>query len=226
MSDLILTKQQLRLRDEARAFAREGVSRQLILDMDAERVSYPREYIHGLASQGLLGLRFPVEFGGRNLDWSYEVLALEEIGVLGASLACLFSLPSIVGEAIHVFGTKDQKAKYLSKIITGQLTVAGALTEPRGGQISLWRHGDCRARWQFLCLEWQKRFIVGAEGADLFLVYARTNPDACSYRRISAFWWSAGRVYVQHVYGLMGTRGGGTGSVYFRECTYHRRTWW
>ena len=67
-------------------------------------------------------------------------------------------------------------------------------------------------------LNGQKRFIVGAEGADYFLVYARTDPNAPGHRAISAFIVErdAG-VEVQHVYGLMGTRGGGTGRVYFRD---------
>jgi alkylation response protein AidB-like acyl-CoA dehydrogenase len=133
MSDLLLSRSQLTLRNEARTFAREKVSRQLLLDMDAEKVHYPHEYIQQLAEQHLLGLRFSFEWGGRGLDWSHEVLALEEIGVLGASLACLYSLPSIVGEAINVFGTPEQKTKYLKPILSGDLTVAEALTEPRGG---------------------------------------------------------------------------------------------
>ena len=108
MLDILLTAEQRALRDEARAFARE-VPRQLLLDLDADKVRYPREYVQRLAARNLLGLRFPKEFGGRGLNWEYEVLALEEIGVLGASLACLFSLPSIVGEALNVFGTREQK---------------------------------------------------------------------------------------------------------------------
>jgi acyl-CoA dehydrogenase len=217
VSDFLLTPEQVRVRNEARAFVR-GVPRQLLLDMDAEAVHYPRTYIENLAKQHLLGLRFPVEWGGRGLDWSYEVLALEEIGVLGASLACLYSLPSIVGEAISVFGTDDQKSRYLTQILSGKITVAEALTEPRGGSdffgatASMVREGD------FYILNGQKRFIVGAEGADVFLVYARSNPDATSHKSISVLLVERGPgVEVQHVYGLMGTRGGGTGRVYFRD---------
>jgi acyl-CoA dehydrogenase len=219
MSDFLLSSGQRSLRDEARTFARDKVSRQLLLDMDAEKVHYPRQYIELLAAQHLLGLRFPTQWGGRGLDWSYEVLALEEIGVLGASLACLYSLPSIVGEAINLFGTPEQKTKYLTPILSGKLTVAEALTEPRGGSdffgatTTLIRQGD------FYILNGQKRFIVGAEGADLFLVYARSSQDSVSgHKAISTLLVERGPgVEVQHVYGLMGTRGGGTGRVYFRE---------
>jgi alkylation response protein AidB-like acyl-CoA dehydrogenase len=214
MLDVLLTEEQRRLVGQARAFARE-VPRQLLLDMDADRVRYPREYLQKLAAQRLLGLRFPEEFGGRGLNWSSEVLALEEIGVLGASLACLYSLPSIVGEAINCFGTREQKAKYLRPALEGRLTVAEALTEPRGGSDFFGVTTRATRDGIAYVLSGQKRFIVGAEGADYFLVYARTGDKP---RDISAFIVerSAG-VQVQHVYGLMGTRGGGTGRVYFRD---------
>ena len=218
MSDSLLTPQQINLRDEARQFARNEVPRQLLIDMDAEKVRYPREYIQKLAERHLLGLRFPQEWGGRGLDWSHEILALEEIGVLGSSLACLYSLPSIVGEAINVFGSREQKEKYLKPMLEGRLTVAEALTEPRGGSDFFGATTTARREGDFYVLNGQKRFIVGAEGADLFMVYARTHADAPGQKAISALLVERGAgVEVQHVYGLLGTRGGGTGRVYFRE---------
>ena len=218
MSDFTLTPEQRSLRDEARSFVRVEVPRQLLLDMDADKIRYPREYIQDLAAHHLLGLRFPPEWGGRGLDWSHEVLALEEIGVLGASLACLYSLPSIVGEAIHVFGSPEQKGKYLQSILAGRMTVAEALTEPRGGSDFFGATATVKRQGDFYILDGQKRFIVGAEGADLFLVYACSNPDVTGHKAISALLVERGEgVEVQHVYGLMGTRGGGTGRVYFRN---------
>src|SRR5512137_2456345 len=132
MLDAILTGEQKKLRDEVRDFVK-NVPRQLILDMDADKVRYPREYVAEAARRNLLGLRFPVEYGGRGLGWADEIVALEEVGVLGTSLACLYSLPSIVGEAIYRFGTPEQQGRWLPRIIGGRLTVAEALTEPRGG---------------------------------------------------------------------------------------------
>ena len=215
MLDILLSAEQLALRDEARAFVRDEVPRQLLLDMDADKMRYPREYLQKLAAHHLLGLRFPKEFGGRGLNWQFEVLALEEIGVLGASLACLYSLPTIVGEAINVFGSREQKEKYLCPALEGKLTVAEALTEPRGGSDFFGATTRATRDGDFFVLNGQKRFIVGAEGADYFLVYARKGDEA---RAISAFIVERGAgVEVQHVYGLMGTRGGGTGRVYFRD---------
>jgi acyl-CoA dehydrogenase len=218
MSDALLTPSQSSIQDEARRFAREKVSRQLLLDMDADQVRYPRHFIEQLAAENLLGLRFPVEWGGRGLSWSEEVLALEEIGVLGSSLACLYSLPSIVGEALHVFGTEQQKEKYLVPILAGKLTVAEALTEPRGGSDFFGATASVKREGDRYILNGQKRFIVGAEGADLFLVYACSGVQSSGLRSISTLLVDRGpQVEIQHVYGLMGTRGGGTGRVYFHN---------
>jgi len=194
------------------------VPRQLILDMDAGKVTYPRQFLECAAARKLLGLRFTPGYGGRGLGWSDEIVALEEVGVLGTSLACLYSLPSIVGEAINVFGTSEQKERWLRPALEGKMTVAEALTEPRGGSDFFGTTTTARRDGDVYVLNGQKRFIVGAEGADYFIVYARTNPDAKSHQAISLFVVERGPgVDVQHVYGLMGTRGGGTGRVYFRD---------
>ena len=216
MLDAILTPEQKTLRDEVRAFVK-GVPRQLILDMDADRVRYPRQFVEEAAQRNLLGLRFPKEYGGRGLGWADEIVALEEVGILGTSLACLYSLPSIVGEALNVFGTPEQKARWLKPVLEGKLTVAEALTEPRGGSDFFGTTTLARREGDTFVLDGQKRFVVGAEGADLFLVYARTDPEARPHEGLSAFIIERGPgVDVEHVYGLMGTRGGGTGRIYFR----------
>ncbi len=217
MLEPLLTEEQRALRDEVRAFVKD-VPRQLLLDMDADRVRYPREYVQEAARRGLLGLRFDPQWGGRGLPWVSEVLAIEEVGVLGTSLACLYCLPSIIGEAISVFGTAAQKEKYLRPTLEGKLTCAEALTEPRGGSDFFGTTTLARRRGHAYILHGQKRFVVGAEGADYFMVYARTDPQAPAHKGISAFLVDRGPgVDVEHVYGLMGTRGGGTGRIYFRD---------
>jgi alkylation response protein AidB-like acyl-CoA dehydrogenase len=219
MLEAMLTPAQRVLRDEVRDLVK-WVPRQLILDMDDDRVRYPREYVAEAARRRLLGLRFPTEYGGRGLGWVDEIVALEEVGVLGTSLACLYSLPSIVGEAIVRFGTPEQKARWLPAILSGRLTVAEALTEPRGGSDFFGTTTRARRAGDAYVLDGQKRFVVGAEGADLFLVYARTDPEARLHEGLSAFIVERNEagsgLRVEHVYGLMGTRGGGTGRLTFR----------
>ena len=215
--DFLLTGEEKKLREEVRDFVKQ-VPRQMLLDMDENRVHYPKEFIKEAAARRLLGLRFPPEYGGRGLGWTQEVVALEEVGVLGMALGCLYSLVSIVGEAVNVFGTPDQKERFLLPTVRGELGCAEALTEPRGGSDFFGATTVARREGNCYLLRGQKRFIVGAEGADYFLVYARTNPDAPPHKGISAFLVERGPgVKVEYLYGLMGTRGGGAGRVVFLD---------
>jgi alkylation response protein AidB-like acyl-CoA dehydrogenase len=216
MIEALLTEEQKKLRDEVRGFVK-WVPKQLLLDMDADKVRYPREYVVEAARRNLLGLRFSKEFGGRGLQWRDEIIALEEVGVLGASLACLYSLVSIVGEAIHVFGTEEQKKKYLEPLIKAEIFCAEALTEPRGGSDFFGTTTIAKREGDYYILNGQKRFIVGAEGADIFLVYAKTGVDA-PHKSISAFIVERDMgVEAKYLYGLMGTKGGGAGRLIFRN---------
>ncbi len=213
-----MTAEDKKLQQEVRSFVKNDVERQLLIDMDDDKVRYPKEFLQKAASKGLLGLRFPEKYGGRGLSWSSEIVALEEMGVLGTSLACLYSLVSIVGEAIEAYGSEELREKYLKPTIAGRITTAEALTEPRGGSDFFGATTTARRDGNYYILNGQKRFVVGAEGADYFMVYARTDPDGKPHKSMSAFIVErAEGVDVEYVYGLMGTRGGGTGRLVFRD---------
>ena len=212
-----MTEEQKRLREEVRDFVK-SVPRQLILDMDADKVRFPKEFLVEAGRRNLLGLRFPPEYGGRGLKWVDELIALEEISTLGMSLTCLCQLVSIVGEALNVFGTEAQKQKYLKPTVEGKMYCAEALTEPRGGSDFFGATTVARKEGSHYILNGQKRFIVGAEGADYFMVYANTNPGAPPHDALSLLIVEREMgVEVKYIYGLMGTRGGGTGRIVFRD---------
>lgn len=217
MFDPILTQVQRSLRDEVRELVR-WVPRELILDMDADRIKYPRPFVREAGRRNLLGLRFPVEYGGRRLAWVDEIVAIAEVGMLGTALACAYVMPSIVGEALNVFGSREQKERWLAPLLTGEKIAAEALTEPRGGSDFFGTTTEARRQGDHYLLRGQKRFIVGAAEADYFLVYARTSVDPTGRHGISAFIVERGEgVEVEYLYGLLGTRGGGTGRLVFRD---------
>jgi acyl-CoA dehydrogenase len=217
MIEATLTDNQRKLRDEFRRFVK-AIPRQLILDMDADKVRYPKQFLEEAARRKLLGLRFPPEYGGRGLGWADEIVALEEGGALPLSLGCLYSLVSICGEAFHAFGSEEQKQKYLKPTIKAKLCCAEALTEPRGGSDFFGATTVATRKGSHYVLRGQKRFVVGAEGADYFLVYAKTNPEAPSRESLSLFVVEKDMgVEAKHIYGLMGTRGGGAGRILFRD---------
>jgi acyl-CoA dehydrogenase len=220
MYDFLLKPKERAVRDEARKFVKEEVSSDFLRKLDNDEITYPREFVERLAAYNLRGIRFPKKYGGRGLGWVAEVAATEEIGSLGMALGCAFAMPSIVGEALNVFGTEEQKQKYLKPYLEGKLVSAEALTEPRGGSDFFGATTKAILEGDHFIVNGQKRFVVGAEGADFFVVYCRTNfePDAHKHKRISLLIIDRGPgVKTEYLYGLMGCRGGGTGRLVFRN---------
>ncbi len=213
----LLTTEDKNLVKKVRNFVSE-IPKQLILDMDEDKIKYPKEFLQEAGRSGLLGLRFDPKWGGRGVSWKSELLALEEIGVLGTALGCLYALVSIVGEAIDKFGTEDQKEKYLKPMIAGRMGAAEGLTEPRGGSDFFGAATTAKREGNTFYLTGQKRFVVGAEGADVILVYAKIDGISDPKKAMTAFLVErTPDVKVEHLYGLMGTRGGGTGRLVFNK---------
>jgi len=219
MYEHLLSEDALKLRDEVRDLVA-WVPRQMILDMDAEKIRFPREFLAEAGKRNLLGVRYPKAWGGRGLDWVSTCMVMEEVGVLGYIFACTFGVGAeLVCDAILRHGSDDQKTRYVKPLLAGELFAAEGLTEPRGGSDFFGTTTTARRDGDDFVLDGQKRFIVGAEGADYFLVYARTNPDAEPHKGITAFLVDRGPgVEVHYLYGLMGSRGGGTGRVVFKNC--------
>ncbi len=216
-TNALITENDRMLRQKVQDFV-SWVPKELLLKMDRDKVLYPKEFLQEGGRRHLLGLRFDPKWGGSGLPWTSEIVALEELGVLGTSLACLYSLVSIVGEAIHVFGTDEQKERFLKPMLEGKLTPAEGLTEPRGGSDFFAATTKARREGDMFYLTGQKRFVVGAEGADIILVYGKVEGIEDPKKAMTAFLVERGPgVSVEHVYGLMGTRGGGTGRLVFRD---------
>lgn len=219
LQDILLSDAEKGIKEEVRAFVKTEVSPDLLKRMDRDEVTYPREFVEALGKRNLLGLRFSKAFGGRGLHWTAEIAALEEIGVLGMALGCAFSMPSIVGEALHVFGSEDLKERFLRPMLRGELVSAEALTEPRGGSDFFGATTSAKREGDHFIIRGQKRFVVAASGADFFVVYCRTDPEGKPHQRISLILIEADRegVEAKHLYNLMGTRGGGTGRLLFKD---------
>jgi len=68
MMDHLLTPEQIKVREEARDLVK-WVPRQMILDMDANKIDFPKEFLQEAARRNLLGIRYPKKWGGRDMDW-------------------------------------------------------------------------------------------------------------------------------------------------------------
>uniref|UniRef100_A0A7C4MNN5 Acyl-CoA dehydrogenase n=1 Tax=Desulfatirhabdium butyrativorans TaxID=340467 RepID=A0A7C4MNN5_9BACT len=220
MYDFLMTDEQKKLRDEVRDFIR-WVPRQMVLDMDKDIIKFPKEFLREAARRNLMGCRYPKQWGGRGLDWVSTGIVMEEVGTIGYEFACVFGVGAeLVCDAIIRHGTDAQKEKYVRPLLRGELFAAECLTEPRGGSDFFGATSKAEDMGDHFLLNGQKRFIVGGEGADFFLVYARTNfdPHAKPQDAITAFIVDRGPgVETKYLYNLMGCRGGGTARLVFRN---------
>ena len=187
MNEFMLDERARSVQREAREMVKNEVDPEYLRRMDRDEIRYPRELYEVYARNRLMGLRFPEKYGGRGMDWVADCAAMEAIGALGIAAGCSFVMPSIVGEALNRFGTEEQKQRYLKPMLEGELVAAEALTEPRGGSDFFGASSRAEDKGDHFLVRGVKRFIVGAEGADFFLAYVRTNlaDDAPAHERIS-----------------------------------------
>jgi len=218
MFEEVISKDEQGIRDEVRAFVRDKVDRDMIIAMDSKQKEYPYEFIKAAAKENLLGLRFPKEYGGRGLGWVSEMLAVEEVGVLGIALGCAYSLPSIVGEGIAKFGTEQQKKDYLLPTLQGKKICGEGLTEPRGGSDFFGTNTTAVKKGDSYVINGEKRFVAGGIGADYFIIYAKTNFETKPHKSLSAFLIDRDMgVKVEEEYELMGCRGMGAARIVMRD---------
>ena len=117
MFDFLLTKEQLALREEVRDLVR-WVPRQMILDMDQDKLRFPSEFLREAGRRGLMGVRYPRRWGGRDMDWVATSMVMEEVGTLGYMFACVFGVGAeLVCDAIVLHGTDAQRERYVKPLL-------------------------------------------------------------------------------------------------------------
>ncbi len=174
------------IRDAVRRLVREVVvPREEEIDLH-DRI--PEELRGAAADMGLFGYALPEEYGGLGVDMREDVELAFEFGYTTPAFRSLFGTNNgIAGQVIARFGSEEQKRAYLPRLATGELIGSFALTEaeagsdPAGLRTSARRDGDA---W---VIDGVKRYITNAPLADLFVVFARTDPEQRGGRGISSF---------------------------------------
>ncbi|MHA2423794.1 MAG: acyl-CoA dehydrogenase family protein [Candidatus Thorarchaeota archaeon] len=218
MFEVLLSDDERAIKREVRDFVRDKVDRELVISMDSKEKEYPYEFVKSAGKANLLGLRFPKEYGGRDLGWTSELVALEEVGVLGIALGCAYSLPSIIGEGINKHGSEEQKREYLLPTLKGEKIAGEGLTEPRGGSDFFGTNTTAVKKGDNYIINGEKRFVAGGIGADYFIIYAKTDFEAPPHKSLSAFLIERDDgVKVEEEYELMGCRGMGAARIVMKD---------
>ncbi|ABU56382.1 acyl-CoA dehydrogenase family protein [Roseiflexus castenholzii] len=170
-----LTPEQQRIRAEVRRFAEQEIApRARHTDETGE---FPAETFRKMAELGLMGLPFPEEYGGAGADSVSTAIAIEEIARACGSTALIYSAHLGLGCApIAMFGTEEQKRRFLQPAAEGQHLGAFALTEPHAGSDA----GATRTTARLENGEWvingAKMWITSASIAGHLIVTAVTDP--------------------------------------------------
>jgi acyl-CoA dehydrogenase family member 9 len=175
-----------RLADDKREFMdmfRQSLARFAALKIDSRAIDkqhrIPAEVLDGLAELGLFGIRIPEAWGGLDLDMTQYVRVGADLAALDGAVAIMSGGHSTIGvKALLLYGTQEQKDRYLPRLATGELKAAFALSEPgAGSDAQSLRCTAKRAPDGSWILNGEKLWITNGGFADLLTVFART-PDA------------------------------------------------
>jgi alkylation response protein AidB-like acyl-CoA dehydrogenase len=196
----------------------QGTVLPLAADVDL-RHRFPEEAVKAAAEAGLLGILIPREYGGAGLDALAFAICIEELAQACASTSVIVDVHTSVGsEPILLFGTPEQKRKWLPRLASGGLLGAFALTEPASGSDAASLQTSARRSGKGYVLNGTKVFITNVGRAGMYIVFARTGePDKAS--GISAFLVPAGTPGVRtgQIFNKMGLHGSPTGELVLED---------
>jgi len=154
----------------------------------SETDEVPAEVVAEMRELGLFGLSIPEDFGGLGLSMEEECLVGIELGRTSPAFRSVFGTNVGIGsQGLVMFGSPEQKARWLPGIASGETITSFALTEPEAGSDSANVKTRARRDGDAYVLDGQKIYITNANKAALFTVMARTDPDKAGGAGVSAF---------------------------------------
>jgi acyl-CoA dehydrogenase len=206
------------IRDAVRELVREQV---LPLEERIEEEDrIPDELRARAAEMGLFGYALPEEHGGLGVSMSEDVRLAFEFGYTTPAFRSLFGTNNgIAGQVLARFGSDEQKKRYLPRMAAGELIGSFALTEAEAGSDPAGLRTTARRDGDGWVINGGKRYITNAPLADLFVVFARSNPEERGGRGISTFVVEAATpgVTVGPKDTKMGQSGAWTAEVFFDD---------
>lgn len=183
--NLVFTEEQKMMQKMVRDFAQKEIAP--AIDHMEETEEFPRHLIKKMAELGLMGIPIPEEYGGAGMDFTSYIIAINELSKVSATIGVILSVHTSVGtNPILYFGNEEQKKKYIPKLASGEYLGAFGLTEPSSGSDAASLKTRAVKKGDHYILNGSKIFITNAGEADVYIVFASTEPDKGSYG-ISAF---------------------------------------
>ena len=209
--------------EELRKWARDFANREIApLAVKIDRDDYyPRELVRMMGEYGLLGFNAPAEYGGLGLDMMSTVVVAEEIAKVSLSVGLLIGVQNgLVGFPLAHFGTKEQKEKFLPRLVKGDIIGSYGLTESGAGSDA----GNIQTRAEKVGDHYRingaKMWISQGMYADLVVLFTRTGTKEEGAAGMTAFIVEKGTkgFDVGGKLEVTGARGTGTAELTFSDC--------
>ncbi|EUA43885.1 acyl-CoA dehydrogenase, N-terminal domain protein [Mycobacterium xenopi 4042] len=191
--------------------------------------AYPEAWIEQMKRIGMYGLAISEEYGGSPVSMPCYVLITQELARGWMSLAGAMGGHTVVAKLLSLFGTEEQKRRYLPPMATGELRATMALTEPRGGSdlqnmsTTALRDGD------ELVINGSKTWISNARHSGLIALLCKTDPNAVPRHQGFRWCWWTIRVRAWHCRGICpssATRAWKPASCPSTVAGFRRRRFW
>jgi len=183
--DFLFTQEQEILKDSIRNFAEKEIL-PFVKESD-EKGKWPEELTKKLGEMGLLGIVIPPEYSGTGYSNVDYVIILEEISKVDPSVGLVVAAHnSLCSNHLNLFGSEEQKKKYLTRLASGQTLGAWALTEAEAGSDAAALKTKARKEGDYWVLNGSKLFITNGSLAEIHVVMAVTDPGK-ERKGISAF---------------------------------------
>ena len=187
----------------------------------SEEDKIPEEVVQEMRDLGLFGLTIPQEYGGIGLNTEQECRVVMELGRTSPAFRSIFGTNNGIGsQGIVMDGTNEQKSYYLPKLASGEIIGSFALTEPEAGSDAGSLQTKATLDGDEYVLNGTKRYITNAPNAQLFTVFARTDPSTNNSRGVSAFLVDSKLpgISLGQPYKKMGQQGAHVCDVVFENC--------
>ncbi|MGX9133117.1 acyl-CoA dehydrogenase [Rummeliibacillus sp. JY-2-4R] len=182
--DFQFNEEQVMMRNMVRDFAKDVIAPKI---NQMENGDFPRDVLAKMGELGLMGITAPAKYSGSEMDFTSYIIAINELSKVSAVIGVILSVHTSVGtNPILYFGTEEQKQRYVPKLATGEYLGAFCLTEPSSGSDAGSLKTRAIKKGDFFELNGSKVFITNGGEADVYIVFASTDPSRGA-RGISAF---------------------------------------
>jgi acyl-CoA dehydrogenase len=208
------------LRTQIRRFVNEEIKpRALQWEQDG---MVPRDVLRRMGELGFLGIRYPAEYGGSNMDTLATVVLAEELGRSTFSGVAITVLVHTDMASVHLYnaGSQALKDRFMPDVVAGKKIVAVGVTEPGAGSDVKGIRTTARRDGDSYVLNGVKMFITNGVHADLYCIAANTNPDMRPSQRVSMLLVEKGTpgFRVGRALDKQGWRSSDTAELLFENC--------